>query len=228
MLRDITEIVMSRKRLIYHPVAEFPLSDPEFAQAIQERFTRPDTPIQPTQPERRHLTILGVGEYPKIPYHLPGLCVHLSEQSERSLELNVVAARILGECALALVFNNHDPLREERWRINEAFVRAGATLCRHKKFKPHITIAKIPGGVSRRQVIRWTENMLPTDPTVIVGGITQDYLSGKQRKDATEPPLFKLVFGDENNTLVPHTEEYTPRRQPERKRHRRYAHRPRR
>lgn len=58
---------MSRKCLIYHPVAEFPLSDPDFAQEIQERFSRlSDNPIKPTQPEERHLTILGAREYPKV------------------------------------------------------------------------------------------------------------------------------------------------------------------
>lgn len=60
---------MSRKCLIYRPVAEFPLSDPDFTQEIQERFSRlNDNPIKPTQPEERHLTILGAREYPKVLY----------------------------------------------------------------------------------------------------------------------------------------------------------------
>lgn len=189
---------MSRKCLIYHPVAEFPLSDPDLAQEIQERFSRlNDNPIQPTQPEERHLTILGAREYPKV-LHPSRLRVHLPEQSQKILELNVVGARMLGECALALVFKNNDLLREERWRINEAFVRAGATLCRHKKFKPHVTIAKIPRGISRRHVIRWTENILPTDPTVIVGGITQNNLSGRE---FNEQSLIEFDFSNEGHFL---------------------------
>ena len=189
---------MSRKCLIYHPVAEFPLSDPDLAQEIQERFSRlNDNPIQPTQPEERHLTILGAREYPKV-LHPSRLRVHLPEQSQKILELNVVGARMLGECALALVFKSNDLLREERWRINEAFVRAGATLCHHKKFKPHVTIAKIPRGISRRHVIRWTENMLPTDPTVIVGGITQNNLSGRE---FNEQSLIEFDFSNEGHSL---------------------------
>lgn len=189
---------MSRKCLIYHPVAEFPLSDPDLAQEIQERFSRlNDNPIQPTQPEERHLTILGAREYPKV-LRPSRLRVHLPEQSQKILELNVVGARMLGECALALVFKSNDLLREERWRINEAFVRAGATLCRHKKFKPHVTIAKIPRGISRRHVIRWTENILPTDPTVIVGGITQNNLSGRE---FNEQSLIEFDFSNEGHFL---------------------------
>lgn len=70
---------MSRKCLIYHPVAEFPLSDPDLAQEIQERFSRlNDNPIQPTQPEERHLTILGAREYPNI-LHPSRLRVRLPE-----------------------------------------------------------------------------------------------------------------------------------------------------
>ena len=105
---------------------------------------------------------------------------------------------MLGECALALVFKSNDLLREERWRINEAFVRAGAALCRYKKFKPHVTIAKIPRGISRRHVIRWTENMLPTDPTVIVGGITQNNLSGRE---FNEQSLIEFDFSNEGHSL---------------------------
>ncbi|MBF1023733.1 MAG: hypothetical protein HXK97_00715 [Candidatus Nanogingivalaceae bacterium] len=89
-------------------------------------------------------------------------------------------------------------MREERLRINEAFVRVGATLPRHKKFKPHITIAEIPGGVSRRQVVCWTENMLPTDPTVIVGGITQNNLSGRE---FNEQSLIEFDFSNEGHFL---------------------------
>ena len=191
---------MSRKCLIYHPVAEFPLSDPDFAQEIQERFSRlNDNPIKPTQSEERHLTILGAREYPKI-LHPSRLQVRLPEQSQKSLELNVVGARILGECALTLVFNDLSQTlpREERRRIKQAFIEAGATTPHHKKFKPHVTIAKIPRGISRRHVIRWTENMLPTDPTVIVGGITQNNLSGRE---FNEQSLIEFDFSNEGHSL---------------------------
>lgn len=191
---------MSRKCLIYHPVAEFPLSDPDFSQEIQERFTRPNSNlIQPTQPEERHLTILGAREYPKV-LHPSRLRVHLPEQSQKSLELNVVGARMLGECALTLVFNDLSQTlpREERRRIKQAFIEAGATTPHHKKFKPHVTIAKIPRGISRRHVIRWTENMLPTDPTIIVGGITQNNLSGRE---FNEQSLIEFDFSNEGHFL---------------------------
>jgi len=191
---------MSRKCLIYHPVAEFPLSDPDFSQEIQERFTRPNSNlIQPTQPEERHLTILGAREYPKV-LHPSRLRIHLPEQSQKSLELNVVGARMLGECALTLVFNDLSQTlpREERRRIKQAFIEAGATTPHHKKFKPHVTIAKIPRGISRRHVIRWTENMLPTDPTVIVGGITQNNLSGRE---FNEQSLIEFDFSNEGHFL---------------------------
>ena len=191
---------MSRKCLIYHPVAEFPLSDPDFTQEIQERFSRlNDNPIKPTQPEERHLTILGAREYPKV-LHPSRLRIHLPEQSQKSLELNVVGARMLGECALTLVFNNLSQTlpREERRRIKQAFIEAGATTPHHKKFKPHITIAKIPRGISRRHVIRWTENMLPTDPTIIVGGITQNNLSGRE---FNEQSLIEFDFSNEGHFL---------------------------
>ena len=191
---------MSRKCLIYRPVAEFPLSDPDFSQEIQERFTGPNSnPIQPTQPEERHLTILGAREYPKV-LHPSRLRVHLPEQSQKSLELNVVGARMLGECALTLVFNDLSQTlpREERRRIKQAFIEAGATTPHHKKFKPHVTIAKIPRGISRRHVIRWTENMLPTDPTIIVGGITQNNLSGRE---FNEQSLIEFDFSNEGHFL---------------------------
>ncbi len=191
---------MSRKCLIYRPVAEFPLSDPDFSQEIQERFTRPNSNlIQPTQPEERHLTILGAREYPKV-LHPSRLRIHLPEQSQKSLELNVVGARMLGECALTLVFNDLSQTlpREERRRIKQAFIEAGATTPHHKKFKPHVTIAKIPRGISRRHVIRWTENMLPTDPTVIVGGITQNNLSGRE---FNEQSLIEFDFSNEGHFL---------------------------
>lgn len=199
---------MSRKCLIYRPVAEFPLSDPDFSQEIQERFTRPNSNlIQPTQPEERHLTILGAREYPKV-LRPSRLRVHLPEQSQKSLELNVVGARMLGECALTLVFNDLSQTlpREERRRIKQAFIEAGATTPHHKKFKPHVTIAKIPRGVSRRQVIHWTENMLPTDPTIIVGGITQNNLSGKE---FDEKPFIKFIFGNEGH-FIPRATDHTP------------------
>lgn len=191
---------MSRKCLIYHPVTEFPLSDPDFAQEIQERFSRlNDNPIKPTQPEERHLTILGAREYPNI-LHPSRLRVRLPEQSQNGLELNVVGARMLGECALTLVFNDLSQTlpREERRRIKQAFIEAGATTPHHKKFKPHVTIAKIPRGISRRHVIRWTENMLPTDPTVIVGGITQNNLSGRE---FNEQSLIEFDFSNEGHFL---------------------------
>lgn len=191
---------MSRKCLIYRPVAEFPLSDPDFSQEIQERFTRPNSNlIQPTQPEERHLTILGAREYPKV-LHPSRLRIHLPEQSQKSLELNVVGARMLGECALTLVFNDLSQTlpREERRRIKQAFIEAGATTPHHKKFKPHVTIAKIPRGISRRHVIHWTENMLPTDPTVIVGGITQNNLSGRE---FNEQSLIEFDFSNEGHFL---------------------------
>ena len=189
---------MSRKCLIYHPVAEFPLSDPDFAQEIQERFSRlNDKPILPTQPKKRHLTILGAREYPDT---LPSsiLSVYLPKQSKESLRLNIVGVRMLGECALALVFKNQYLLQEERQRIHKAFFRAGVALPWHTRFKPHVTIAKIPRGISRREVISWTENMLPTDPTVVVGGITQNNLSGRE---FNEQSLIEFDFSNEGHFL---------------------------
>ena len=216
---------MLQKCLVYRPVAEFPLSDPEFAQAVQRRFPRPnDKPILPTQPKKRHLTILGAREYPDT---LPSsrLCVHLPKQSKESLRLNIVGVRMLGECALALVFKNQYLLQEERLRIHKAFFRAGIALPWHTQFKPHITIAKIPGGISRREVISWTENILPTDSTVVVGGITQNSLSGKTFDEA---PVIKLIFSNKAGS-TPRTTDQTsppPRRGQRKRRHsRRHSHR---
>lgn len=189
---------MSRKCLIYRPVAEFPLSDPDFSQEIQERFTRPNSNlIQPTQPEERHLTILGAREYPDT---LPSsrLSVYLPKQSKESLRLNIVGVRMLGECALALVFKNQYLLQEERQRIHKAFFRAGVVLPWHTRFKPHVTIARIPRGISRREAISWTENMLPTDPTVVVGGITQNNLLGRE---FNEQSLIEFDFSNEGHFL---------------------------
>ena len=191
---------MPRKCLVHRPAVESPLSNPNFVQAIQERFPRPnDKPILPTQPKKRHLTILGAREYPDI-LPLSRLCVYLPKQSKESLRLNIVGVRMLGECALTLVFNDLSQTlpREERRRIKQAFIEAGATTPHHKKFKPHVTIAKIPRGISRRHVIHWTENMLPTDPTVIVGGITQNNLSGRE---FNEQSLIEFDFSNEGHFL---------------------------
>lgn len=140
---------MSRKCLIYHPVAEFPLSDPDFTQEIQERFSRlNDNPIKPTQPEERHLTILGAREYPKV-LHPSRLRIHLPEQSQKSLELNVVGARMLGECALTLVFNDLSQTlpREERRRIKQAFIEAGLPLLTIKNSSHTSPLPRFPGGL---------------------------------------------------------------------------------
>ena len=216
---------MPRKCLVHRPAVESPLSNPNFVQAIQERFPRPnDKPILPTQPKKRHLTILGAQEYPDT---LPSsrLSVYLPKQSKESLRLNIVGIRMLGECALALVFKNQYLLQEERQRFYEAFFRAVIALPWHTRFKPHVTIARIPGGVSRREVIRWTEKMLPTDSTVVVGGITQRSLSGKTFDEA---PVIKLIFSNKAGS-TPRTADHTtpPPRRGQRKRghSRRHSHR---
>lgn len=216
---------MLQKCLVHRPAVESPLSNPNFAQAIQERFPRPnDKPILPTQPKKRHLTILGAREYPDT---LPSsrLSVYLPKQSKESLRLNIVGVRMLEECALALVFKNQYLLQEERLRIHKAFFRAGIALPWHTRFKPHITIARIPGGVSRREVIRWTEKMLPTDSTVVVGGITQRSLSGKT---FDEEPVIKLIFSNKAGSTSRTTDHTTPpprRGQRKRGRSRRHSHR---
>lgn len=211
---------MARNRLVYHPVLETPLSDPNFAQ----NFTGPNSNVIPTRSEEYHLTILGAREYPDTPLS-SRLCICLPKRSKEGLKLSVAGARILGERALVLVLNDPGLLQEERWRIDGAFIRTGAILSRHGKFKPHITIANISSGISRQQVISRTEDMLPTDPTVIIGGITQDSLSGKK---FGEEPVIKFIFSDKGCS-TPRTADQTtpPPRRGQRKRghSRRHSHR---
>lgn len=211
---------MTRNRLVYHPVLETPLSDPNFAQ----NFTGPNSNVIPTRSEEYHLTILGAREYPDTPLS-SRLCICLPKRSKEGLKLSVAGARILGERALVLVLNDPGLLQEERWRIDGAFIRTGAILSRHGKFKPHITIANISSGISRQQVISRTEDMLPTDPTVIIGGITQDSLSGKK---FGEEPVIKFIFSDKGCS-TPRTADQTtpPPRRGQRKRghSRRHSHR---
>lgn len=211
---------MTRNCLVYHPVLETPLSDPNFAQD----FTGPNSNVIPTRSEEYHLTILGAREYPDTPLS-SRLCICLPKRSKEGLKLSVAGARILGGRALVLVLNDPGLLQEERWRIDGAFIRAGAVLSRHGKLKPHITIANISSGVSQRQVVRRTESMLPTDPTVIIGGITQNSLSGKT---FDEEPIIKFIFSDKGCS-TPRTADHTtppPRRgQRKRGRSRRHSHR---
>lgn len=211
---------MARNCLVYHPVLEAPLSDPNFAQD----FTGPNSNVIPTRSEEYHLTILGAREYPDTPLS-SRLCICLPKRSKEGLKLSVAGARILGGHALVLVLNDPGLLQEERWRIDGAFIRAGAVLSRHGKLKPHITIANISSGVSRRQVVRRTESMLPTDPTVVVGGITQNSLSGKT---FDEEPIIKFIFsnkGCSTSRTADHTTPLPRRGQRKRGRSRRHSHR---
>ena len=186
---------MAKNRLVYHPVLEAPLSHLDFTKAIQNRFPESSNRlILPTWPEVLHLTILGAQQYPEglLSSEHGSVRVNLPEQSREELTLSVTDVRAIGErgLQLALMLEDSDILREEQERINKAFAAAGAQP--HPDVKPlvpHVTIALMSNNVKRKRIARWVESMLPPEPTVTIGGITQNNILGK---NLINNPLLRL------------------------------------
>lgn len=215
---------MAKNRLVYHPVLEAPLSHPDFTKAIQNRFPESSNRlILPTWPEVLHLTILGAQQYPEglLSSEHGSVRVNLPEQSREELTLDVTDVRAIGErgLQLALMLEDSDMLREEQERINKAFATAGAQPHPDiKPFVPHVTIAMMSNNVKRKRVARWVEGMLPPEPTVTIGGITQNNILGKK---SNKQSLITFIFGDEHRPLtLPITEYIFPPRKPRGKRRR--------
>ena len=213
---------MAKNRLVYHPVLEAPPSHLDFTKAIQNRFPESSNRlILPTWPEVLHLTILGAQQYPEglLSSEHGSVRVNLPEQSREELTLSVTDVRAIGErgLQLALMLEDSDILREEQERINKAFAAAGAQP--HPDVKPlvpHVTIAMMSNNVKRKRIARRVESMLPPEPTVTIGGITQNNILGKK---SDKQSLITFTFGDEYRPLtLPIAEYIFPPRKPRGKR----------